>query len=134
VPVSHLVIVEFLFFSNVLFLFSACFHAFHRNLSFIVLGSNSYKNEMSVARSRFSAWHSAENIERSLVDRREWPVRPFLSSTGTECSIPWTVFSSLLCSIYHNWKILSARSHTHRHKLRADANANARAMLRSTRF
>jgi len=84
-PVSHPVIVGFMFFSNVLFLFSACFHAFHRNLSFIDLDSYSYNKEMSVTRSCISAWHSAENIRRSPVDRREWPAYWFLSSMDTGC-------------------------------------------------
>jgi len=61
-------------FWSVLFLFSVCFHAFHWKLSFSVLGSNSYNNEMPVTRSRFSAWHSAENIERLLVTIESSPL------------------------------------------------------------
>jgi len=65
ISISHSMSVEFLS-CCVLFLFPACFHAFHRNFSFGVLCSNSYI-EMPVAL-RSSAWHSTENVRYSFVN------------------------------------------------------------------
>jgi len=122
---------KFLSFCNVSFLFSACFHAFHKNLSFSVLDSNSHNNEMSVAKPRFSVWNSIETIGRSPVDRQEWPARTFLFSTDTGCS----VFSFLLCSIYHDWRMLTACSYIYYHKLNADARRKCeKESFRSARF
>jgi len=100
---------EFLSSCSVLFLFSVCFHAFHGNLSFSILSSNSYDNGMPVARSRFSAWHSAENIGRS-------PVACSHASLLDGYWMSGTVFSSLLCSIYLSWRMLITCRHTHRHE------------------
>jgi len=59
VPVLRPMIMEFLSSCSILFLFSAYFHAFYRILSFNALGSNSYNNDITVAKPRFSVWHSA---------------------------------------------------------------------------
>jgi hypothetical protein len=45
-PISYLMIIKFLSCWSVLFLSFACFHAFHRDLLFSVLSSNSYNNEI----------------------------------------------------------------------------------------
>jgi len=114
VPISHCMSVKLLFRWNVLFLFSAYFHAFHRNFSFNVLDLNSYI-EMSVARFHFSVWHST------------WAVACW-SSRGTGSptlfidgySILCIVVSSMLCSMYHSWEILTIRILTHDFKLNVE--------------
>jgi len=52
--------------------------------------------------------------------------RTFLSSMGVSCSVPYSVFSFLLC---YSWRILTTRLQSHySHKLNADAinDVNAR--------
>jgi len=97
---SYPMIMEFLSSSSILFLFSVCFNIFHRNISFNVLGSNSYIDGMPVAKLRFQLKN------RASADRREWPTLLLLSSTGTGCSVSCTIFSSFLRSIY-DWGILT---------------------------
>jgi len=76
--------VEFLSCWSVLFLFFACFHAFHRNLAFGVLDSSSYI-EILISRPHFPPWHW-ENWAISYWPSRTTPCS-FLSSTSTECPI-----------------------------------------------
>jgi len=71
------------------------FNAFHRNISFNVLSSNSYIDGMLVAKLCFQLKN------RLPVDRREWPIL-----LGTGCSVSWTIFCFFLRSIY-DWGILT---------------------------
>jgi len=116
VPISRSMIMEFLFSCNVFFLFSACFYTFHRNLSFSV----QIHIIIPVSRPRFLAWYYLLRIlDGRLLIIENSPLTCFSPRSGY--SVSCTIFSSLLCSIYHIWRILMIRSFIHSHKLSADA-------------
>jgi len=101
-----------------IYLFSAYFHEFHRNLSFGVFYSNSYNvNDISIVRPCFSAWHSTE---RSPAGRQLKPARTLPSSMDTGRSVPWSVFFFLLCSIYPRHEDINSPSISHGHQFNAD--------------
>jgi len=107
-PISYPMIMEFLSSYNVLFLFSACFHAlgiFHS-----VLNLNSCNNEMPIARSRFFV-----TLLKMLGDRC-WLSRVARSSSRQVLNVRSSAPIFFFVVLYHSWRILT-HSLFHSHKL-----------------
>jgi len=99
---------------NILILFFTCLHAFYRNFPFDVLGSYSYIG-MSVARVRFSAWHSTQNVVKSLIDSRRK-----LTPNINECWESDLLHNFLYVVLHHGCRILTTYTRTHDHKHNAE--------------